>query len=77
MALGKDSHLRRFLGGAFKRVVLIVAYGLVGALLMVITLAVVVLERRPDLEPWHSVHLDEEFTADASLAGFDAGSCGV
>jgi len=71
MALGKDSHLRRFLGGTLKRVLLIVAYGLVGALLMVITLAVVVLERRPDLDPWHSVHLDEEFTADASLAGFD------
>ncbi|MHC4421335.1 MAG: alpha/beta hydrolase, partial [Planctomycetota bacterium] len=59
------------MGGTVKQAVRIVAYGLVGALLMLITLVVVVLERRPDLSPWHTIHLDEEFTADGPVESFD------
>ncbi|MHC4210210.1 MAG: alpha/beta hydrolase [Planctomycetota bacterium] len=61
----------RLMGGTVKQAVRIVAYGLVGALLMLITLVVVVLERRPDLSPWHTIHLDEEFTADGPVESFD------
>jgi alpha-beta hydrolase superfamily lysophospholipase len=61
----------RFMGGTVKRAVRIVAYGLVGAVLMLITLFVVVLERRPDLDPWHTTHLDEEFTANGPVESFD------
>jgi hypothetical protein len=38
---------------------------------MAITLFVVVLERRPDLDPWHTIHLDEEFTASGPVESFD------
>ncbi|MHC4827593.1 MAG: alpha/beta hydrolase [Planctomycetota bacterium] len=61
----------RIVRGSVRHAVRIVVYGLVGALLMAITLVVVVLERRPDLGPWHTVHLDEEFTADAPVESFD------
>ncbi len=71
MGTGLRSHVRRFLRGTIARVLRIVAYGVIGAVLMLITLAVVVLERRADLEQWHSVHLDEEFTEDTGLASFD------
>jgi len=63
--------VRRFITRAAKRAVGIVVYGLFGALLCVIILFVVILERRPDLETWHTVHLGEEFTASAPVASFD------
>jgi alpha-beta hydrolase superfamily lysophospholipase len=59
------------MGGTVKQAVRIVTYGLVGAVLMLITLVVVVLDRRPDLQPWHTIHLDEEFTADGPVESFD------
>jgi alpha-beta hydrolase superfamily lysophospholipase len=59
------------MGGTIKHAVRIVAYGLVGAVLMIITLVVVVLERRPDLNAWHTIHLDEEFTANGPVKSFD------
>jgi alpha-beta hydrolase superfamily lysophospholipase len=61
----------RLIGGTIKHVVRIVAYGLIGAVLMIITLVVVVLERRPDLNGWHTIHLDEEFTANGPVESFD------
>ena len=67
----QGSVVMRFLRGSLKRVVRIVFYGLVGALLMVITLFVVVLERRSDLALWHTVHLDQEFTVAAPIESFD------
>jgi hypothetical protein len=59
------------MGGTVRHAVRIVAYGLVGAVLMIITLVVVVLERRPDLNAWHTIHLDEEFTANGPVKSFD------
>jgi alpha-beta hydrolase superfamily lysophospholipase len=61
----------RIIGGTVSHAVRIGAYGLVGAVLMLIALVVVVLDRRPDLEPWHTVHLDEEFTAGGPVQSFD------
>jgi len=43
------------------------AYGTLGALLAAIIGLVVVMQARPDLEPWHDAELDEEFTAESGL----------
>jgi len=42
-------------------------YGALGALLAAIIGLVVVMQARPDLEPWHRAELDEEFTAESDL----------
>ena len=47
-------------------------HALVGAAVVLIVAFVVHLERRPDLAVWHTVDLDEEFTADKGVADFDA-----
>ena len=70
MALRLVRRARWLLARTWKQAFRIVTYGVVGALLMGVTLFVVVLERRPDLEPWHTVHLDEEFTADSDVTTF-------
>ena len=67
----RGKQLWRFGAGAVKHTLRALGYGVVGAVGLGITLFVVALERRPDLEPWHTVHLDEEFTADSSVASFD------
>ena len=63
--------VRRFITRAAKHAVGIVVYGIFGALLCIIILFVVILERRPDLETWHTVHLRGEFTAAEPVASFD------
>jgi len=63
--------VRWLIARTWKQAFRVATYGVAGALLMGITLFVVVLERRPDLERWHTVHLDEEFTADSDVANFD------
>ena len=54
-----------------KKVVRLLAVGLVGALVVLITVGVLALNRRSDLAPWHTIHLDEEFTADSGLTSFE------
>jgi len=44
--------------------------GLLGALFVIIVLAVVELNNRPDLSVWHKTVLDKEFTADPGLQNF-------
>ena len=63
--------VRWLLARTLKQVLLVATYGVVGALLMGITFVVVILEGRADIEPWHTVHLDEEFTADSDIRSFD------
>lgn len=41
-----------------------------GALVVIVVLAVVELNSRPDLKMWHKTVLDEEFTADSGLKNF-------
>ena len=50
IAIGTAKHVARALG-----------YGVVGAVVVLIGVAVVVLEQRPDLQVWHTEELDEEF----------------
>ena len=45
-------------------------YASVGALVVLIVVFVAYLADRPDLEVWHTVELDEEFTADSDVATF-------
>ena len=49
----------------------LLAYGSVGALLVLVVVFVVYLEGRTDLDLWHRADLDQEFTADSGLTGFE------
>jgi hypothetical protein len=49
----------------------LLAYGSVGALLVLVVVFIVYLEGRTDLDVWHRADLDEEFTADSGLTGFE------
>jgi alpha-beta hydrolase superfamily lysophospholipase len=49
-----------------------VAHALAGALAVALIAAVYVLDSRPDLSVWHLANLDEEFTANADVANFEA-----
>ncbi len=42
-------------------------YGMLGALLLAVTLVVIVLQSRPDLDVWHVAELDAEFTEDSEI----------
>ena len=56
-----------------KRILFAILYGAIGALVAVVLVAVVHLQKRPDLKPWHTVHLDGEFSAVSpvsDLAGY-------
>ncbi len=45
-------------------------YGVLGAFVATVVLAIVVLEKRPDLSIWHEVDLDEEFTRHSDVEDF-------
>lgn len=56
-----------------KRISFAILYGALGAVVTVVLMTVVHLQNRPDLKPWHEMHLDGEFSADTSvsdLAGY-------
>ncbi len=58
--------------GMLRHVLRMLGYGTVGIVLGLLTAFVLYLDSRPDLQPWHLVQLDEEFTADSGVADFDA-----
>lgn len=62
--------MKRLVYDSLKQVLRALSYGIVGGLIVAIAGLVFVLERRPDLEVWHSVDLEEEFTADSGLESF-------
>ncbi|MCP3904264.1 MAG: alpha/beta hydrolase [Planctomycetes bacterium] len=62
---------RRVLRRTVGTVVRILAYGLAGSVLMLVAVVVVFLDQRPDLEVWHTVVLDQEFTEDTPITSFD------
>lgn len=45
-------------------------YGVIGAVLMLLVVVVKFLNDKPDLQVWHTVELDEEFTVDSEIATF-------
>ena len=47
-----------------------VAYGLFGACTTLLVVAIVALNKRPDLSVWHKVDLDEEFTRHSKVRDF-------
>lgn len=51
-----------------KRVFFAALWALLGGLSTMILVAVVHLGNRPDLQPWHAVHLDAEFSADSAVS---------
>lgn len=53
-----------------RKLLRILGYGAVGAILGLLTAYVLYLESRPDLHPWHLVELDEEFTAETDITDF-------
>jgi alpha-beta hydrolase superfamily lysophospholipase len=55
-----------------KRILKALAYGAVGALVVLIVVFVIYLDSRPDLGPWHQADLDEEFTAESEASSFSA-----
>jgi alpha-beta hydrolase superfamily lysophospholipase len=63
--------MKRFLVDTVKRTARALAYGLVGSLLVIVVGFVVFLERRSDLEVWHTAELDAEFTASSSVSSFE------
>lgn len=67
---GSHHIIRSVLTSTLKHVSRIAAYGIIGATLALITVAVVHLDNREDLSPWHTEHLDEEFTAETGLGSF-------
>jgi alpha-beta hydrolase superfamily lysophospholipase len=61
-----NSHTVKLVRGVVKAVV----YGAIGAVLVLVTVFIVYLNSRPDLEIWHLAELDEEFSADSGVATF-------
>ena len=45
-------------------------YGALGAFLMLLSVGILILNRKPDLKIWHTVELDEEFTTSSPVANF-------
>ncbi len=58
--------------GLGRKVLRMLGYGAIGTALGLLAAYVLYLESRPDLQPWHVVELDEEFTADAGIEDFPA-----
>lgn len=63
-------HRRHIIVRSARLAVRSLAHALVGASVALLVFFVVQLELRPDLEVWHEVDLDEEFTADGDVADF-------
>jgi len=54
-----------------KRIVIILSAMIAGAVLALSVGFIMLLQSRQELKTWHTVHLDEEFTADSPIATFD------
>ncbi len=70
MTLGKFAAKAVF--ATVKQTVRAVLYGIVGATIMVVIVAISYLQSRPDLKVWHTADLDEEFTTKSPVRDFSA-----
>ncbi|MEM9018338.1 MAG: alpha/beta fold hydrolase, partial [Verrucomicrobiota bacterium] len=52
------------------RVSKVLGIGFAGALIALLLLGIFFLNQKPDLKAWHTVHLDEEFTAKSEIESF-------
>lgn len=62
--------MKRILLSATIRIIRAILYGALGAFLVLISLFVWSLEKRPDLNVWHEADLDAEFTAKSKVKNF-------
>jgi alpha-beta hydrolase superfamily lysophospholipase len=67
---GSQHIIRKVLFSTLKHSLRISVYGIIGAVLALVTVAVSHLNNRSDLSAWHTVHLDKEFTAKTGLSSF-------
>ena len=66
----KRSFATRAILGTARQVFRSLAYGIIGAMIVLVVVTVNHLENRPDLKIWHTAELDEEFTADSPVKNF-------
>lgn len=60
----------KIISSTIKVIAKALSYGIVGALLVLITVFVIYLDSRPDLDVWHEADLDEEYTAKSDVKSF-------
>ncbi len=53
-----------------KKIFMALLYAAAGGFVTLILVTVLLLESRPDLKPWHEVHLDAEYTADSPVSNW-------
>ncbi len=68
--LKKRGLATRAILGTARRVYRALVYGVIGAVVVLVVVAVHHLENRPDLKVWHTAELDEEFTAGSPVKTF-------
>jgi len=66
----KAERSRRIIVRSIRVAISSLVYAIVGAFVVLLVIFVVALENRPDLDLWHEVDLDEEFTADGEATDF-------
>ena len=71
MASDRGNPIGRLFTGTLRHVIRAVLYGAIGSLVMLVTVVVITLERRPDLDVWHTERLDAEFTVRSEVTSFD------
>ena len=64
--------MKRFVTRTVRQILRLLLSGVVGALLILVTGLILFLQNRPDLDLWHSLELQEEFTADCGVETFAA-----
>jgi hypothetical protein len=62
--------MKRLAIGTIKVTLRTIGYGVIGVLAALLVVFVLFLENRSDLKIWHTVDLDEKFTANTPVASF-------
>ena len=62
--------MKHFLFATTRKIIKAIIYLMIGGLLVLLTVFVIYLEKRPDLNIWHTVELDAEFTTKSQVADF-------
>ena len=62
--------MKHFLFATTRKIIKAIIYLMIGGLLVLLTVFVIYLEKRPDLNLWHTVELDAEFTTKSQVTDF-------
>ncbi|MDH3867479.1 MAG: hypothetical protein OES39_10380, partial [Desulfobulbaceae bacterium] len=62
--------MKHFLFATSKKIIRAAIYLMVGGLLALLTVFILYLEKRPDLNIWHEAELDAEFTTKSQVTDF-------